>query len=215
MPATATCLPQVQACALRVARLDGSGVPAPGASNLYVSSAMSKLTVTPVYSDADEIEEKNACGAVVISYKGNASFKRADFELELLTPDPQLVELLTNGSLLTTSSSYGSAAPAIGEVTGTYFSLEVWSRQIRDGVVDATYPYAWWAFPAVKNTRFSPITFENAAKKITITGEMYENANWYNGPDNTWPSTSDRVWQWIPWASIPTAQCGYQTISAS
>lgn len=215
MAATPTCRPQVQACAIRVARLDTSGVPWPGTGNLYVSDALSKLTVTPVYTDGDEIKEKNACGSVKINYKGKPSFDRADWELELLTPDPQLIDLMTNSDAISTSTSYGGNAPPIGEISDTLFSLEVWSRQILNGVPDPTFPWAWWVFPMCKNARWGAIPFENGAKKIVITGEMYENTNWFNGPTNDWPGTSDRTWQWLPSATIPTPACGPSNIAST
>lgn len=215
MVAVATCLPQVQACAIRVARLDLSGVPRPGTGNLYVSDAMSKLTLTPSYTDGDEIKEKNACGDVKVNFKGAPSLDRWDWELELLVPDPQLIDLMTNSDAISTSSSFGGNSPPIGPVTLTYFSLEVWSRQIRNGVPDPTFPWAWWAVPGCKNARWGAIPFENAAKKITISGECYENTSWFNGPTNDWPATSDRAWQWIPSATIPTPVCGPLTIAAT
>ena len=44
------CQPSVQACAMRVARLDGSGVPDPGPDNLYVTSGI--ITLTGVMSSS-------------------------------------------------------------------------------------------------------------------------------------------------------------------
>lgn len=216
MAATAKCLPQVQFCALRVARLNATtGVPVAGAGNMYVSDAATKLTLTPVYTDADEIKEKNGCGSTKVNYKGAPSFDRVDFELELLVPDPLLIEILTSADAISNSTSYGNAAPAIGDITGTYISIEGWAKQINNGVQDATFPYARWAFPGVKNTRLNAWSLENAAQKQVIVGEMYENAGWFDGPTNDWNSTSDRVWQWLPWATLPTVQCGYQAVTAS
>lgn len=215
MPATFDCLPQVQGCALRATRLDGAGVPQPGSNNMVTTNVMSRLAITPVYADADEIEEKNACGAVFLSYKGNSSFKRADFELEILAPDPALVELLTNVDALAGADRYGNNAPPIGEVEGVRFSLEVWAKRIRNGALDVSFPYARWVFPFCTASRVGAFTFENAATKFTLTGECYENTNWYNGPLNDWSVASDRVWQWMPVATLPSTACGYQTVAST
>lgn len=208
------CLPQVQVCAMRVARLDNNGVPLPGASNLYVSDALAELTATPVYTDGEEIEERNACGAVVVNYRGDDSFRRLDISLRLITPDPELSEMLA-GDRLVSGGRVGWAAPPLGEVTGAGVSLELYSKRIDDGDLAIGDPYAWWVLPKVKNLRAGDLTFGNAAIPMLFSGQAVENPNWFNGPLNDWPVASDRVIQWIPWNALPDVQCGYVELAAS
>lgn len=212
------CLPQVQACAMRVARLDTDGVPLPGASNLYVTDALVSLDVSPVYTDGDEIEEKNANGDVCVSYVSDDSFKRYDVTLSLCTPDPELVEMLTDGgTVLTSGAATGYAGPSIGTLTGDGMSIELWSKRITDGILDVTYPYARWVYPRVKNLRLGSYQHANGAILPQITGRAYENPNWFDGPANDWPVASDRAMQFLPvgLSDKPTPSCGYQTLSAS
>lgn len=211
------CRPQVQACAIRVARLEPDGVPSPGASNLYVSDALVTMTVTPVYTDGDEIEDKNACGDVAVNYKGPDSFKRLDVTIQLASHDPELEELLSGGDVLDPAPvPKGFAAPAIGTYTDNGVSIELWAKRIDDGDLDANYPYAHWAYPKVKNLRIGDHTHANASNLPQFSGQALENANWFDGPLNDWPGvTSDRVYQWVPTSTLPTASCGYQTLAAS
>lgn len=211
------CLPQVHGCALRLAKLDTNGVPLPGASNLYVTDALSRLTVTPVYTDGDEIEEKNACGAVSINYIGDDTFKRVDVELVIVTHDPYIFEFMAEGSdLLTDGDAKGWAAPPIGIIAaGSGISVEVWAKRINDGILDGDFPYAWWAMPKVTNLRFGQRVFENGPSLPTFTGRGYENANWFDGPLNDWPVASDRCVQWVETVALPTVACGPQALAAS
>jgi hypothetical protein len=177
------CLPQVAACVMRVARLDGSGVPAPGASNLYVTDALTKVTRAPQYEDGDEIKQ-----------------------------------MLIGGTVLTSGARVGQAGPAIGVISAQQqngVSIELWAKRIRNGVQDATNPWAWYVFPKVTNTKLTNANHENAAHLPSITGEAYENLNWFNGPLNDWPAASDKSWQWLPWNTVPTASCGYRTLAAT
>lgn len=210
------CRPQVQACSIRVARLEPNGVPDPGPTNLYVSDALVNLTFTPVYVDGDEIEDKNACGVVKVNHRGDDSFKRGDVSIELLTPDPFLKELLSGGDVLdVVGLPAGFAAPPIGPVTGNGISIELWAKRIDDGDQDADFPWAHWAYPKIKNLRLAPHTHANASLHPTFTGQAYENANWFDGPTGDWPAASDRVYQWVPSASMPTPTCAYQELVAS
>ena len=211
-----SCLAQVQACAIRVARLEPNGVPDPGANNLYVSDALTILTVTPEIVEGDEVEVKNACGGVRVNYKDQDRIKRLNVELTLCVPDPELHELLAGGSVLSDGTARGYAYPQLNDSSvRNGVSIELWARQITsDGASDGTYPYAWWVLPRVYLTPGAR-TFENGAQLSPFTGFALENPNWFDGPANDWPEDSDRALQWIETDSVPTPSCGYQTLAVS
>lgn len=210
------CLAQVHACAMRVANLLPNGIPDPGDDNLYVSDALSVMTVTPVYADGDEIEEKNACGVVKVNRRGADTFKRLDVAISLVTPDPFLSALFSGGDLLEAAGKVGFAAPPIGPITGNGVSIELWAERVTDdGDLDPDNPYAWWVYPKIKNLRLGEFAHQNGAILPAYTGQGHENANWFDGPENDWPAASDRVFQWFPTDTIPTPTCELQTLAAS
>ena len=209
------CLPQVQACAIRVALLDPNGVPSPGANHLYVSDALSELNMTPVYEDAEEITETNACGTTALSYQGEPTLKRGEGDLTIISQDPYLVAMLGGGDVLTDSGLHGFAFPSLGVNTAQAISIELWAKRIDDGEMHDEYPYAWWVLPKVTRLKHDQRTFNNGSQLPKFMFQLYENENWYDGPLNDWPVASDRFAQWFPTATIPTATCGPQTLPAS
>lgn len=213
------CLPQVHACVMRVTDLDSNGVPTPGADHIYTTDALTILTMTPVYVDGEEIEERNACGTVCVNYRGDDSFKRLDVEITICAQDPRLVSKLGGGTVLSPTQSgdvtRGYSYPSIGAITGNGVSIEVWAKRIDDGDLHVDWPYAWWVLPKVKNLRHGVRTFNNGAQLPVFSGQAYENPNWFNGPTNDWPSASDRVAQWIPDRTLPTVVCGPTSLAAS
>jgi len=209
------CLPQVQACAIRVAYLDSNGVPTVGANKLYVSDALTELTMEPVYEDADEITETNACGSIAVNYQGDPTLKRGDIEITIASQDPYLVAMLGGGTVLSDSGVNGFAMPAIGAINSAPVSIEVWAKRIDDGELHDEYPYAWWVLPKVTRLKHGSRTFNNGAQLPSFTAQAYENENWFDGPLNDWPVASDRFAQWFPTASLPTIVCGPQSIAAS
>lgn len=206
--------PQVQGCAIRVTDLDSNGVPTPGTGTMYVTSAFTELQVTPVYTDADEITEKNACGADCVDYTGDDSLRRADVQLTICTHDPYLEAKLSAGDVLTDAGAHGYAMPPIGPLTTNGVSIEVWAKRIDDGDLDIDYPYAWWVLPKVRNLRKGVRTFNNGSSLPVFTGRALQNPNWFDGPLNDWPVASDRILQWMPTTSLPTLS-GLADVAAS
>lgn len=210
------CLPQLQACAIRVSRLEANGRTDAGANNLYVSDALVTWDVSVELTEGDEFEVKNACGATCVTYKDCDRIKRITITGELCTPDPQLHELMMGGAVLTDGAAVGYAFPELNASDcPNGVSVELWTKQIDStGAQDADFPYAWWAFPRVYLTP-SNRTFENGPLGNPFTGFGVENPNWFDGPMNDWPVDSDRVAQWIPTDTIPEALCSYQSIAVT
>lgn len=210
------CLPQIQACAIRVADLDPvSGIPLPGADNLYVSNALTELTYDTTYVDGTDLFELTACGEACLDYRGPDNKRRLQVTLTICTHDPYLMAKLSAGDTIVDGAAVGAAAAPVGPIPNRPISIELWAKRINDGDLDPDFPYAWWAFPKIKNLREGQGKFANASKLPTFTGQGYENVNWFDGPLNDWPAESDRTHQWIPTTSIPVASCGPQVLAAS
>lgn len=212
------CLPSIQACALRAARLEPNGVPDPGSDSLYVTSGLITLTATPVYRDGDEFQLTNACGDLCLDYKDQDRLRRIDVELNICAPDPELTEMLAGGTVLTDGAAVGYAFPELLVNPNPYgISLELWSKRVdEDGVPDSELPYYRWVLPRVW-LRVGAKNFENGPMNNPFSGYAKQNSNWYDGPTNDWPVASNRVMQYLPVGSsdLPTADCGYQTLVAS
>jgi hypothetical protein len=212
------CLPSIQACALRVARLEANGVPDPGANNLYVSNQLVSITPTPNYREGQEFNMVSGCGDVILDYMDDPRLRWWDVELALATPDPQLTELLAGGDVVTDGDAVGWASPALLQRTNPYgVSIEFWTKQVdENGDLDPDYPYLWWAMPKVKSLRAGAKNAENAAMNNPfVGGRAVQNENWYDGPLNDWPVRSDRPLIYIPTTHLPETMCGYQSIPVS
>lgn len=217
------CLPSLQFCALRVARLDSNGVPTPGANNLYVSDKMGTMTATPVYREGDAFESVSGCGDLVVSFKDQNRLQRITVELGLLVPDPELTELLAGGVVIdngTPGGGVGYGAPdLLVAATPNGVSIEAWTKRIsQDGAQDATYPWWHWVFPRVY-LDLGAKNFQNGTMDNPFAGWGIENPNWYDGPEQDWPDTQEsyRVFSYLPMpaSDFPTVECGYQNTPAS
>lgn len=212
------CLPQVQACRIRVTRLDRNGVPTPGATSMIVSKALTSVGFAWEVEDGDEVVEKNACGELIVNFKEPTNLKRGTLTVAMVTPDPYLDEMFTRGVLLSLGAQDppGYGAPALGQIDpDDAVSVEVWAKRMLGGKPDPDYPYAWWVYPWVGNLRPDDHEHNSGNMPRTVIGDALENENWFDGPLNDWPAASDRVFQWVPTRTLPDVACGYQTVAAS
>ncbi len=114
----------IQGCAYRISRLafDGSIVSS-SASVIQDDRPLVKLECKPNMEAGVDITPKSACGVPVISYKDCDRYKRWDLTLTLGDFDPEQMELVGQGQVLTASGSPGrtfaDGATAIFENTLT------------------------------------------------------------------------------------------------
>lgn len=204
------------AVALRVARLDATGATPAGASNMYVTNGLVKVTFTPVYETGDEVTKKDGQGNLCLDIKQPDVFKRVDINsVELCANDPELAELLGGGAIISDAgapaNTIGWAAPVAGvDPTPNGISLEVWTRRYVNNA-PAALPYARYLFPKVKLKPMAK-SLEATPMAVDFEGEGYENPNIGNGPNNDWPAgaPSTRAYQWMAVATAPTGALGYQ-----
>lgn len=204
------------AVAMRVTRLTATGAPATGATASYVTDALTQITFAPEYAEGDDIELKNAAGAVCVAYKAPDTLKRLNMGLTLCTPDPQLTELLAGGTVLTNASNpMGYAMPEVGtDPTPNGVSIEAWSRAILNGSPAGTDPFIRWLFPRVK-LRIDERALNAEPMTTPFTGQGNQNPAWATGPTGDWTYTSNRVMQWVRAAAAPSPQLGYIAVAAA
>lgn len=202
------CFPQVGVCALRIAELDPSGVPQPGAGNLLTVDSLVEVVITPNFTEGDTITQKNGCGTTKLNYESPATLNRYDLQITVLDRNPFVAAALARGEVLTDGGVHGYASPALGTVSDAAVSIEFFAKRIDDGTLAFPNPYAWWVFPKVINLRENPSTKNGtSADNPVFIGQAFENANWFDGPLNDWPVTSDRAYQWFPVGELPTTAC--------
>lgn len=206
------CAASIKACAMRVARLAADGTTPAGASNMYIHDNFARLLAAPQVEEGNEITVPNACGRNVVSYKDADKITRLNLTLELITPDPELLELLASALLIQTAgSTVGFAYPKLNEsIVQNGVSLEVWSQAVIGGSPAAGLPYWRWVFPKTYNWRFGDREWSNAAMPNTLTGIAIENTGFGNGPTGDWTGPTDRVLATMREAAIPNVSCGYQ-----
>lgn len=222
------CFASLQVCALRVARLDASGVPSAGASNGYVTDGLITLGVTTELTEGDEFEVKNGCGAICAVFKDCDRVKRLTFDMSLCHLDSELLELLAGGSVFVDGGgdAIGYQYPEVGaSACPNGVALEVWTKAWdNDTQAQPTYvggnTYFHFVFP---RTYWSPgqFTLENGILEVPLTGYGTENANiTSNGPYEDWPTEIEsaggiyRVGGWFFDGTLPTAACGYTEVPA-
>lgn len=212
------CPRTLQFCAVRLALLDGSGVPDPGAANLYVSKQVVLMTVAPNLEKGVDLTQKTGCDEIDFAYKGQDQLKEWTMGITFTTPDPDLVYLLAGGAKITKAGkTIGYGSPAIGTIGNSNgVCLEGWTKNIKGNTLDGTYPYLRWVFPKTTWVHGEK-RFDNTPITHPFTGEGFENPNIYDGPANDFPDVNEsyRSMTYFADTSLPTTQCQAVALAAS
>lgn len=90
----------VQAVGLRVSKLTAAGAVLSGAKSAYGTKAFTTFSWTLEYDEGDEINQTNGSGEKCVYYKLDDTVKQVSMGLTICNPQPELVEMLTGGSVL-------------------------------------------------------------------------------------------------------------------
>ena len=204
----------VMGVALRVTRLNSDGTIASGASAAYVSKKFVSIGFTPEFESGDELNLKAADGTIGATWKSPDSIKRFTVNLTLVDPDPELTEILSGGTILSTAgANLGWAAPALGvNATPNGCAIEVWSYANVSGRPSATNPYWRHVLPQAYMRLNGERLVGNNIMGVQFTGYSIGNPGFGTGPGApTWPYTTNSGWAYARATSIP-AGSGYQTV---
>lgn len=207
----------VQGVAIRVSRLDAAGAPVTGTianAVAYTTTGFTRVAFTPEYEEGEEITEKNAAGAVCVTYKAPDTLKRVTLELAICLPDPELSELIAGGTLLNDgTNNVGYAAAQTGvDANPNGVGIEVWSYAVSNGKRASTNPYFRWVFPYAQLRLTGDRTIENGMLATVFSGWGLGNASFGDGPGNDWAYTSDRAYQYARDAAAPNST-GYVAVA--
>lgn len=224
MPSDPHCYTPLQLCGLRVAQLDASGAPDPGATNGYSTDAAISAGITLEFSAGDEFELKNGCGSVCATFEDCDKLKRAELSIDLCSLDAELLSLLVDGSTLFTQSgdSIGWEAPPLSTPCPYGVSVELWAKAwnldnqaLAPYLGGATPSYFRFFFPKV-SFRPGDITLENEFARTPVVGKASPNPSMTDaGPFNDFPTGVSSVggitglYGWFIDDAPPAAVCGF------
>src|SRR6478735_6329807 len=130
------CIGQRSACAVRATRLGPDCSPVTGAANMtVVAESLVTMTATPDVEEGTKYEPKDACGRLVFTAADPDVIKRWTLDIELVLWDPELIEIMTDSTLLVGSGSSPWSGKSVGVLTpgpqtaqGNGVALEIWAK---------------------------------------------------------------------------------------
>jgi len=153
----------IQGCAFRISRLGQTGAVVASTTGMVQDDRpLVKLTLKPEILAGVDITPISACGVPVISYKDCDRYKRWNVTLSLGDWDPEALELIAQGTVITSTGSAGRTGHAsftVFENTLNSTALTFVTSDIGRTVVDAGFVVA-------------SCTTTNLSKTVTTTNSF-------------------------------------------
>jgi hypothetical protein len=205
--------------AMRLTRLDECGVPVEGPASTVVTKGYVSVTVTPVYSDVEDITQTDANGDTCIDDQSDPALRWLTLSMVFCLIDPDAINIITGDPLVLDDAAVpNTVGYRIDQaVTGTAnFALELWSGRPGQACgVGETESFGYWLFPYVVQAQWGEWVIENGALTLTLTARTSSGSGWGVGPydirrDATVPATLEPLLT----AISPTQHVHFQTTSA-
>lgn len=218
MAAINAALPVIKGFRIRATRVGRCGLPIPGPNNQIVTDGFIEFGLERETSDGDEIEVKNASGAVCASDRTDDQFKRYNLSLQLCGIHPELISMFTDQPVvLDAEGDVAGVLQQTGANENGYVALELWAGtgggddcevpendDIFNSVEDGTVNGEWWylVLPWVRGGVLGDITINGTdAAEITVSAYTGSGAHWGQGPYNVVPNADGTAGRLI--APIP------------
>lgn len=215
-----------QVCAIRVARLSAACEPVAGATNSVATSAIMRVAASPEYTQGQDFEMQDGCGRIAVSLRTCDQLKRMNLQLELVTRDPALIELMTGATLIVDGTdTIGWSRRGVGAACPSSVSVEVWTKTASVNnscppVAAGTYADSqWWRTIWPKATfTLGDITYANEIATMSFSGYSENNPNFEDGPFNDVPvgalplDVTSPEHTFLDPTGPPSLVCGYTTV---
>lgn len=185
MTAPALCAAPIQGTRMRIIKLDTCGVPVTGAGSQVVTDGFVQVSVSQEYEDGTEYQLRNASGAFCVNDVGPDQFTRATLDIQFCSVDPDIVNLITGSTVITTGGPATGTGFWVTEGNVTQrFSLEVWQAVAGQACGATSVPNrVYWAFPNLFGGRFNDFTIEDGTLEWTLSAKTAQaNTLWGTGP---------------------------------
>lgn len=214
------CTGSIQACSLRMGRLDDVGNPLVGVHDMIVTDSLIKIDWKLILKQGVKLELTNGCGSTCVTFQDDDQIESVDLTMELCTLDAELIELATGAGLVTIGGqSVGWTLPPVGERLDQRVSVEAWSKawdvdQQASSGGNALYHH--WVWPSVSWV-MGDSGIGNTAQSIPFTGHGRSNSNIGDGIGGDLPSAVfvTPMGEYVDDGGLPTATCGYLSSPAS
>lgn len=188
-------LPVIRGHRMRLTRVGYCGRPIPGERNQIVTDGFINVSYERENSDGDEIEVKNASGAVCGGDRTPDQFKRFNVSMSLCGIHPEAIALMTGDAVTLDANGEIDGMLQQTGATNSGFALEVWAGT--GGGEDCAPPTddsilvededggQWWYFltPWVRDATQSDMEINGTdAADVSIAGFTGSGAHWGRGP---------------------------------
>lgn len=190
-----TGLPVIRGHRARITRVGYCGRPIQGERNSTVFDGFISVSYERENSDGDEIEVKNASGAVCGTDRTPDQFKRFNVSMSLCGIHPEAIALMTGDPVTLDANGEVDGMLQQTGATGAGFALEVWAGT--GGGEDCAPPTddailvtdgeggQWWYFltPWVRDATQGDLEINGTdAADVSISGFTGSGAHWGRGP---------------------------------
>lgn len=221
--ANVACIAERSVCAIRATRLGDDCAPLTGPTDGAIAVAVATINVTSDVEEGTKFEPKDGCGRIMYTAEDPDVIKRKNLTIELGFVDFELLELVTDSTLILGAEGgdyeglvIGIEEPGATTTQGNGIALEVWTKTAFGtgacGEDGANPNWIRHVFPRVF-LRPGDRTMENAPANVSLVGTSNSNPQWidvwgdYPG-EGALSGTSPHFKFFDPFGP-PDSECGY------